>query len=166
MRFRSFLCLGILLLGFSSALATSNYRYGADEYVTVARGISPDGRYAVTAHGGGDYGYDGFHLYLTDAATGRSLGTLEKIQAMLDTGAGAYAAKWSDDSRQVEIVYRISRHLPLQAARYRIEGGRALLKDGPSDATETLGRYWRDQCGASLRPSDRIFGGGGGRPSG
>jgi hypothetical protein len=34
------------------ALATSNYEYGPDEYVTVANGISPDERHAITAHGG------------------------------------------------------------------------------------------------------------------
>ena len=42
------------------ALATFNYEYGPDEYVTVANGISPDERYAITAHGGGKLGYDKF----------------------------------------------------------------------------------------------------------
>ena len=55
------------------ALATSNYEYGPDEYVTVANGISPDERYAITAHGGGQLGYDNFHLYFTDAMTGKTL---------------------------------------------------------------------------------------------
>ena len=58
------------VLPITFALATSNYQYGRDEYVTVATGISPDGQYAITAHGGGKLGYDNFHLYLTDVRTG------------------------------------------------------------------------------------------------
>ena len=61
------------------ALATSNYEYRPDEYVTVADGISPDERYAITAHGGGKLGYDNFHLYFTDAMTGKNIGPLEEI---------------------------------------------------------------------------------------
>jgi hypothetical protein len=40
--------------------------------VTVAKGLSPHGKYAITAHGEGDLGYDNFHIFLTDAVTGRS----------------------------------------------------------------------------------------------
>ena len=78
-----------LLFGTTVGLATSNYNYGADEYVTVAKGISPDARYAITAHGEGDLGYDNFHIYLTNAVTGRKIGPLEEIVGTLDTGAGA-----------------------------------------------------------------------------
>ena len=67
---RLLLFLSILLLPVISVRATSNYEYGPDEYVTVSNGISPDGKFAVTAHGGGELGYDNFHLYLTDAVTG------------------------------------------------------------------------------------------------
>ncbi|HMF80891.1 MAG TPA: hypothetical protein VK562_05760 [Candidatus Acidoferrum sp.] len=48
---RFLLLLLALLLPFGLARATSNYEYGPDEYVTIANGISPDGRYAITAHG-------------------------------------------------------------------------------------------------------------------
>src|SRR6478752_500672 len=64
------LILGIcaLLTSSTAALAvTSVYHYGSDEYVTIVSGLSPDGKYAVTAHGEGDNGYDHFHIYLTDA---------------------------------------------------------------------------------------------------
>ena len=106
------LLVSFLLLPASSALATSNYEYGPDEYVTVANGISLDGRYAITAHGAGEVGYDDFHLYLTDVATERKVGPLEEVIETLDTGAGAFAAKWSRDSQQVTIVYRVDRHAP------------------------------------------------------
>ena len=67
--------LSALVLPITFALATSNYEYGPDEYVTVANGISPDGQYAITAHGAGKLGDDNFHLYLMDANTGKNLGT-------------------------------------------------------------------------------------------
>jgi hypothetical protein len=88
----------MLLLSAISLRATSNYEYGPDEYVTVSNGISPDGKFAITAHGGGELGYDNFHLYLTDANTGKKIGPLEEIKETLDTGADAFAAKWSKDS--------------------------------------------------------------------
>ena len=117
------LLLSLLLLPSSFVLATSNYEYGADEYVTVASGISPDRKYAITAHGSGYLGYDNFHLYLTDAARGKNIGPLEEVVETLDTGANAIAAKWSMDSQQVTIVYRIDRHEPLKAVSYRISRG-------------------------------------------
>src|SRR5436190_7878587 len=120
-----FLFLSALLLSASLALATSNYEYGPDEYVTVANGISPDGKYAITAHGGGELGYDNFHLYLTDAISGKNIGPLEEIVEPLDTGAGAFSAKWSCDSKQVTIIYRVDRHAPLKSVRYKVAGRRA-----------------------------------------
>ena len=100
----------LLLFAVSSACATSNYEYGPHEYVTVSNGISPDGKLAITAHGGGELGYDNFHLYLTDATSGKKIGPLEEIVDTLDTGADAFAAKWSSDSQQVTIVYRVDHH--------------------------------------------------------
>jgi hypothetical protein len=41
----------------------------------------------------GELGYDHFHLYLTDAQTGRKIGPLQEIVKILDTGAGSYVAK-------------------------------------------------------------------------
>src|SRR4051794_8436153 len=71
----------------SLSIGTSNYEYGRDEYATIAKGISPDGRFAITAHGEGEDGYENFHLYLTDAHTGRHIGPLEEIAKILDTDA-------------------------------------------------------------------------------
>ena len=105
-----FLYIWSILVSAASAVATSNYNYGRDEYVTIANGISPDGKYAITAHGEGDLGYDNFHIFLTDTETGKKIGPLEEIVKTLDTGAGAFCAQWSQDSQKVVIVYRIDRH--------------------------------------------------------
>jgi hypothetical protein len=148
----------MLLLSAISLRATSNYEYGPDEYVTVSNGISPDGKFAITAHGGGELGYDNFHLYLTDANTGKKIGPLEEIKETLDTGADAFAAKWSKDSQQVIIVYRVDRHEPLKAILYRITGRRARRIKGPFDVkSEDLMRYWQT-CGSGESVSPKIFG--------
>ena len=112
-----------LVLWTQTALATSNYEYGDDEYVTVVQGTSPDGKYAITTHGKGELGADEFHVYLTDAAAGKTIGPLTEIEEYLDTDAHRYAARWSADSQQVEITYLIGRHDPLQVTSYRIAKG-------------------------------------------
>ncbi|RYD81819.1 MAG: hypothetical protein EOP84_10395 [Verrucomicrobiaceae bacterium] len=156
-RFFSILFLAVALLSLASA--TSNYEYGSDEYVTIAKGISPDGNFAVTAHGEGEYGYEHFHLYLTDAQTGRNIGALEEIAKILDTSAGAYVAKWSKDSSSVTIIWRWSRHDPFLSITYRIEGRRAipLTKAHVDVMGDELGKYWSENCSAS-QPSARVFG--------
>ena len=147
------------LLFTTAAWATSNHEYGADEYDTVAGGVSPDGKYAITAHGGGDYGYDNFHIYLTNAVTCKKIGPLEEIKEVLDTGADAYSAKWSNDSQQVVIVYRVDRHAPLKAVFYHIAKGRATPIKGPINLKDgdELVTYWGAQCSNS-QPSTRVFG--------
>jgi hypothetical protein len=155
---RLFVFFSILLLPITATLATSNYEYGPDEYVTVANGISPDGKYAITAHGGGEDGYDKFHLYLTDAISGKNVGPLTEVVDTLDTGADAFAAKWAADSQQVTIIYRIDRHAPLKAVSYRIMGRRARPIKGPYDVkSDDLIAYWQSQCSES-KPSPKIFG--------
>jgi hypothetical protein len=148
----------ILLLAASSACATSNYEYGPDEYVTVSNGLSPDGKFAVTAHGSGELGDDNFHLFLTDAITGKKIGPLEEIVDTLDTGADAFAAKWSSDSGEVTILYRVDRHAPLKAISYRIAGRRARRLKGPFDVkSEELIKYWQDN-GSGGAQSPKTFG--------
>lgn len=155
---RLFLSLSTVILSVGIAFATSNYEYGPDEYVTVSNGISPDGKFAVTAHGNGESGYDNFHLYLTDAIGGKKIGPLEEIVDTLDTGADAFAAKWSRDSQQVTIVYRVDRHEPLKAVSYRIAGNRALRVKGPFDVkTDELIRYWQ-KYGSGDMKSPKTFG--------
>jgi hypothetical protein len=111
--------------------ATSNYSYKPGEYVVIADGRSPDGQYSIAAHGDGDDGYDNFHIYLMDARSGRKIGPLEEIKDALDTGADAFRAHWSADSRQASITYRVDRHVAV-VIRYRIENGRAFRISGPT----------------------------------
>ena len=148
----------MLLLPIAAVLATSNYEYGQDEYVTVGNGISPNGKLPITSHGGGELGYDDFHLYLTDAITGKKIGPLEEVTETLDTGADAFAAKWSEDSQEVTIIYRVDRHAPLKAVSYRIAGRRAQRIKGPFDVkSDELLKYWQIQSSES-KPSPKIFG--------
>ncbi len=155
---RLFLFLAAISLPATVALATSNYQYGPDEYVTIAKGISPSGKYAITAHGGGELGYDNFHIFLTDAVSGKKIGPLEEIMDTLDTGADSFCAKWSEDSQQVVIIYRVDRHAPLKAVSYHNKNGRARLIKGPVDVTskEQIA-YWQNQC-SEPKPSEKIFG--------
>jgi len=155
----SFAAALVVAVGLSSAaLATSNYEYAPDEYVAVSEGLSPSGGYAVTAHGEGTSGYENFHLYLTDADAGRNLGILGEIGKpfLLDTGAGAYAAQWSQDAREVTILYRIDRHLPLKAVTYRVQNARPELIAGPSDASDEQIRYWQEHS-SNPGPSPKTF---------
>src|ERR1700719_2820953 len=115
---RLLLFVSILLLPVISIRATPNYEYGPDEYVTVTNGISPDGRIAITAHGSGELGDENFHLYLTDAGTGKKIGPLEEIKEFLATAANRFAAQWSSDAQQVTIFWRVDRHEPLKAISY------------------------------------------------
>jgi hypothetical protein len=140
-----------------AASATSCHEYGADEYVTIANGISPDEKLAITTHGGGDLGYDNFHVYLTNALTGKKIGPLAEINQFLDTGANAYCAQWSKNSASVTIIYRIDRHVPLKAISYRFGKGRAFLITGPNDVNDEQLLSWQTWC-QTVRPSPRVFG--------
>jgi hypothetical protein len=163
MRTLSFLFLCVILLCPEVAKATCSYDYGADEYVTIANGLSPNGKYAITAHGetvdGEMMGYNNFHIYLTDAVTGKKIGPLEEIVGTLDTCASRFCALWSDDSRHVTIIYSVSRHAPHKAVYYRIGHHRAFPLEGPVDATDEQMGYWENQCEVP-QPSERIFGTG------
>ena len=141
------------LLCASVVCATSNYDYAPNEYVTIATGLSPNGRFAVTAHGEGEGGIDNFHLYLTDTAKNWNISMLADIIDTLDTGANALAAKWSRDSRQVTIIYRIDRHVPLKATTYRITDQGATCIKPPFDViSDELLTYWQ-----KAKPSKKKF---------
>src|SRR5262249_45099613 len=101
---------------------------------------------------------DNFHLHLMDASTGKNLGPLEEIVETLDTGADAFSAKWSTDSKEVIIIYRVDRHAPLKAVTYTIVDRRARRIKGPLDATsEAPITSLRDHSsGPAARP--KIFG--------
>lgn len=125
------LVIALFAIGVSFVLATSNREYGPNEYVVIDGGLSPDRKYSIAAHGGGELGYGNFHIYLMNAVTGKKIGPLEEIKDNLDTGADAFYAKWSPNSTEVAIRYRIDRREALEV-RYRIANGRAYLIKGPS----------------------------------
>ena len=114
-----------------SVFATNNHEYGPFEYVVINGGLSPDHKYSLAAHGEGDLGYENFHIYLMNAVTGKKIGPLEEIKDTLDTAAGAFSAKWSRNSAEVAIRYRIDRREAVEV-RYRIAKGRAYRLKGPS----------------------------------
>ena len=123
--------IGFSLIGMAQpSMATAEYHYKPNEYVTVVDGQSPNGQYSIATHGEGDSGFTNFHVYLMDGKTGKKIGPLEEIKIVLDTAATAYYAKWSSDSHQVSITYREERHVAV-AVRYRIEGARAIRISGP-----------------------------------
>jgi hypothetical protein len=135
-----------------------NYTYGADEYDTVINGISPNGELAITSHGGGELGYDDFHLDLTDVATGRNISDPQGGRSAPRYQRDAFAAKWSSDSKQVTVVYRVDRHEPLKAVSYRITGEHLRLDKGPLDVkSEALMKYWQKYGAGSLK-SPKVFG--------
>jgi len=71
---------------------------------------------------------------------------------------GSWTAKWSSDSQQVTIVYRVDRHAPLKAVSYRIVGRRARRVKGPFDVkSDDLLRYWQSYGSGNAR-SPKIFG--------
>lgn len=148
-----------LVLLSAETSATSDYDYGKDEYVTIGKGISPSHKLAITAHAGEE---SGFHLYLFDAGTGKKIGALEEITDTLDTGAGAFAAKWSEDSSTVTIVYRVDRHAPLKSITYRIVDGKraAPATKKPVDVVPESNKlidFWGEVCSAP-KPSEKTFG--------
>ena len=147
----------LLILSSTPGWATSNYEYGADEYVTVSSGISPDGKYAITAHREGELGDQNFHLYLFDVNSGKKIGPLEEIK---DTGAGAFGARWTKDSQSVTIVYRVDRHAPLKVITYHLEGDQAKPETKePVDvkADDPMQKFWQAHC-STPRPSPKVFG--------
>jgi hypothetical protein len=127
----SILVIALSAFGISFVLATSNREYGPNEYAVIDGGLSPDRKYSLAAHGNGELGYGNFHIYLMNAVTGKKIGPLEEIKENLDTGADAFYAKWSPNSTEVAIRYRIDRREALEV-RYRITNGRAFLIRGPS----------------------------------
>lgn len=142
------------------AMATANYEYGADEYVTITKGLSPDGRFAITAHGDGEAGYENFHLYLTDAVTGRHIGPLEEVDPILDTTADAFGAVWSEDSTSVTIVWRWSRHDPFKSMTYKISPKGASPKTKKAvdlDKGSKLIEFWSKSCSGNT-PTEKRFG--------
>src|SRR5689334_19289957 len=116
----------VLGLALSPARATSIYNYRKNEYVIINHGLAPNKRVSLAAHGDGEDGDDEFHVWLMAEPEHRKIEALEGISSknILDTGAEAFHAIWSKDSRYVGVTHRSDRH-ELQLDLYRIEGRRA-----------------------------------------
>src|ERR1700759_1019925 len=106
------------------ARATSEYRYGKNEYVVIRDGLAPNKQLAVAAHGWGENNDDAFHIWLMTEPAHRRLVPLANIKDALDSAADAFHAFWSKDSRHVGVAFRSSRH-EVTLNLYRIDGRRA-----------------------------------------
>lgn len=128
-------------LALMPARATSEYKYGKGEYVTIRQGLAPNKQLSLASHGEGEYGGDGFHVWLMDEPTHQRIVALEGISSdnILDSAAGAFNALWSQDSHYVGVAHRYSRH-EVALDLYRIEGRRAHLIASPSLFKEVTSR--------------------------
>jgi hypothetical protein len=118
--------------------ATDNYDYRDDEYAIVSGGRSPDGRWSIAAHGGGEYGYDDFDLYLMREPTHEKLAPLRMGQDALDTGPVSIVGLWAPDSRHVAVFNRSDRHV-LDLRLFAVGAGKLQSIDVPSLAS-VIGR--------------------------
>src|SRR5262249_9792342 len=92
---------------FGPLRAASTYQYGKNEYVIIGDGLAPSKKLSIAAHGGGEDGGDDFHVWLMAEPAHKRLVVLDNMLctdngasgACLDTGANAYNAVWSPDSR-------------------------------------------------------------------
>ena len=127
----------LLLWWVGTAAATDNYVYRAGEYVTVSGGRSPDGRWSIAAHGGGEYGSDGFDLYLMQEPTHKKLVPL-RVGEHLDTAPLSNVVLWAPDSRHAAILYRIDRRV-LEVRLFAVADGKVRSIKVPS-LVDTVGK--------------------------
>jgi hypothetical protein len=128
-------------LALMPARATSEYKYGKDEYVTIRGGLAPNKQFSLASHGGGEDADEGFHVWLMTEPAHRRIVALESISEdnILDSAADAFHALWSQDSRYVGVAHRYSRH-EVALDLYRIDGRRADLIASPNLFKEVTGR--------------------------
>jgi hypothetical protein len=121
------------LVAFAPARATSEHDYKKNEYLIIRHGLAPGRQLSVASHGAGENNNDAFHVWLMAEPAHRKIATLDNISAdnNLDTDPDAYHAFWSQDSRQVGVAFRSSRH-EVTLNLYRVENRRAHLLTGPS----------------------------------
>jgi hypothetical protein len=72
-----------------------------------------------------------FGIFLVNARTKKTLGSLQEVAEFFDTAPAAFHAEWAPDSRHLALWYRVHRHLN-RLAIYRIENDRAYSITGPS----------------------------------
>ena len=104
-------CFFLLLVVWARPVAaTDNYSYKDGEYMVISGGRSPDARWSVAAHGGGDAGYEHFDLYLMREPSHEKLAPL-RIGDSLDTSPLSIIALWASDSKHVVVLNRSNRHV-------------------------------------------------------
>lgn len=113
--------------------ATSGYEYQQDEYVIIQDGLSPNKQFSIASHGSGETGDQNFHLYLMAEPAHTIMAPLDSIESdsILDSGPGAFHARWSPDSRHVAILFRTDRHI-VTMLLYEIRNRRPSMLGGPS----------------------------------
>jgi hypothetical protein len=128
-------------LALTPARATDSYNYGKHEYVTIRQGLAPNKQFSLASHGEGELGDSDFNLWLMAEPAHRRIMALDNINSdtILDTGAGAFHAFWSKDSRLVGVAHRSSRH-EVALDLYRIDGRQAHLIAAPKLFKEVTGR--------------------------
>ncbi len=140
------------------AHATANYSYKKHEYRIIAGGIAPNRRLSIAAHGSGEFGYDGFHLYLMAEPAHRKLARLQRTgqDSILDTAADAFHAQWAADSGRVAVLFRAERHV-IAVRLYVISHRRRYLSPGPDLLDEVLKKGSGPPADYSLRASHSDF---------
>ena len=114
----------LLWLLFAGPLAaTDNYVYKAHEYVTISGGCSPNGRWAIAAHGEGETGDGNFDFYLTREPAHEKFTPLH-TEGSLDTAPLSLIAIWSPDSKHVVLLHRVDRHV-LEIELFAVTDGKA-----------------------------------------
>jgi hypothetical protein len=119
--------------------ATSNYAYKKNEYPVIQGGYAPNKLLSVASHGNGEFGYDDFHLYLMAEPAHRKISRLPAIgpDDVLDTAPDAYEARWSPDSQNVAVLFRIDRHVGALRL-YQIRDRRPQIIRGPDLLSEVI----------------------------
>jgi hypothetical protein len=116
-----------------AARATAEYTYKKDEYVVVDRGLAPNEKFSIAAHGKGEGGSEDFHLYLMAEPAHRPLAALPSIdsKSILDSGPSAFYARWAPDSAHVAIMFRADRHILIMVL-YALREGEPHQVEGPT----------------------------------
>lgn len=132
--------LALVLAAAHPAAATSNHEYAAQEFAPIADAVSPDGRFAVVAHGEGDLGIENFALHLARHPGDRPIAVLPGSgEVFLDTAPEAFQAIWAADSRHVAVTFRADRH-ERTTTLWAIDGGRAARVTGTDLYEKAIGR--------------------------
>lgn len=133
----------LLLAAALPAAATSNHEYAADEFAPIADAVSPDGRFAVVAHGEGDLGIENFALHLARPPGNRPIARLPgSEETFLDTAPTAFQAIWASDSRHVAVSFRADRH-ERATALWSVADGRVARVAGTDLFEKATGRRER-----------------------